>query len=97
MSTIHELFAPKFLEDGQLTDASQRKMAEVLGADSLRYLPIDSVARSIDLDASWLCQACISGSYPTPAGERLYQIACGRSPENAVGRTYESVPAEVIS
>jgi amidophosphoribosyltransferase len=97
MSTIHELFAPKFLEDGQLTDASQRKMAEVLGADSLRYLPIDSVARSIDLDASWLCQACISGSYPTPAGERLYQIACGRSPENAGRRTYESLPAEVIS
>jgi len=72
-------------------------MAEVLGADSLRYLPIDSVARSIDLDASWLCQACISGSYPTPAGEQLYEIACGRSPEASMGRTYEPPPAAVIS
>ncbi len=93
MSTIHELFAPKFLEDGQLTEESQRKMAEVLGADTLRYLPIDSVARSIDLDSSWLCQACISGSYPTPAGERLYEIAYGRSLDAETGRTYESPPA----
>jgi amidophosphoribosyltransferase len=93
MSTIHELFAPKFLEDGQLTEESQRKMAEVLGADTLRYLPIESVARSIDLDSSWLCQACISGSYPTPAGEQLYEIAYGRSLDAATGRTYESPPA----
>ena len=97
MSTIDELFAPKFLENGQLTEDSQKRMAEVLGADSLRYLPIDSVARSIDLDASWLCQACISGHYPTPAGERLYEIASSESAVKSGGRTYESASASVIS
>jgi amidophosphoribosyltransferase len=94
MSTIQELFAPKFLENGLLTQDSQKKMAEVLGADSLRYLPIESVARSIDLDPSWLCQACISGDYPTPAGEQLYEIARGGA---TGGRTYESASAAVIS
>ena len=92
MSTIDELFAPEFLRGGPLTDAAQARMAERLGADSLRYLPVESVARSIGLETDHLCQACITGRYPTPAGERLYQLALAQSrsgrPE---ARTYESV------
>jgi amidophosphoribosyltransferase len=75
MSTIDELFAPKFLENGILTEASQDKMAQQLGCDSLRYLPIESIARAIDLPANHLCQACITGQYPTPVGQQLYSIA----------------------
>jgi amidophosphoribosyltransferase len=92
MSTIDELFAPEFLRGGQLTDEAQARMAERLGADSLRYLPVESVARSIGLETDHLCQACITGRYPTPAGERLYQLALAQSrsgrPE---ARTYESI------
>jgi amidophosphoribosyltransferase len=91
MSTIDELFAPEFLRGGPLTDEAQARMAERLGADSLRYLPVESVARSIGLETDQLCQACITGQYPTPAGERLYQLALAQSrsgrPE---ARTYES-------
>jgi amidophosphoribosyltransferase len=47
MSTIGELFAPPFLRDGQLTEAAQQEMAERLGADSLRYLPVESIADRI--------------------------------------------------
>ncbi len=36
MSTVDELFAPKFLQGGPLTDEVQVEMASVLGADSLR-------------------------------------------------------------
>jgi amidophosphoribosyltransferase len=90
MSTIQELFAPRFLDDGQLSDESQQRMAEALGADSLRYLPVDSVARSIGLDASSLCQACITGRYPTPAGEQLYEIALQDSEGPPRKRTYET-------
>src|SRR5690606_15820828 len=79
MSTIDELFAPKFLEDGMLTEESQRRMAETLGCDSLRYLPVDSIARAIDLPTERLCQACITGEYPTPHGQRLYNIALNRT------------------
>ena len=95
MSTIDELFAPQFLRGGVLTEEAQAEMAARLGADSLRYLPIESVARSIGFDASELCQACLTGRYPTPAGERLYEIALsqtglGDAGRGGSGRTYEA-------
>jgi len=90
MSTISELFAPPFLREGLLTDEAQEEMAARLGADSLRYLPLESVARSIGFDPSDLCQACLTGRYPTPAGERLYEIALGQTSRDS-GRTYETL------
>jgi len=91
MSTIDELFAPEFLGGGPLSEAAQAAMAERLGADSLRYLPVEAVARSIGLPAEHLCQACLTGRYPTPAGERLYSIAAQRVRGGTDGRTYETV------
>ena len=98
MSTIDELFAPQFLRGGVLTEEAQAEMAARLGADSLRYLPVESVARSIGFEPSQLCQACLTGQYPTPAGERLYKIALtqtgrGDSDRGGSGRTYESASA----
>ena len=75
MPTIKELFAPAFLPDGRLTEEAHGRMAKELGADSLRYLPVSAVARAIGFDRDELCQACITGRYPTPAGQELYQIA----------------------
>ena len=91
MSTIGELFAPPFLREGVLTEEAQVEMASRLGADSLRYLPVESVARSIGMPSDALCQACLTGHYPTPAGERLYQIALGHDPRSGASRTYETV------
>jgi amidophosphoribosyltransferase len=95
MSTVEELFAPHFLEAGRLTEKSQARMAEVLRADSLRYLPVESIARAIRLESGQLCQACITGEYPTPAGRRLYQVALGnlRNGNGNGGRTYDSCEA----
>jgi amidophosphoribosyltransferase len=75
MSTVKELFAPKFLNGGPLTEEIEREMAKSLGADSLRYLPLESIARSVRMGREELCQACLNGNYPTPAGARLYQLA----------------------
>ncbi|MCA9135027.1 MAG: amidophosphoribosyltransferase, partial [Planctomycetales bacterium] len=75
MSTIEELFAPEFLNGGELTLAVQQKMARDIGADSLRYLPVEAVARAIGFKPEQLCQACITGQYPTPTGQQLYNIA----------------------
>ena len=72
---IGELFAPQFLNGGPLTEEAQAEMAAALGADSLRYLPVEAIARAIGFDADQLCQACITGEYPTQAGQELYQIA----------------------
>ncbi|MBM4021326.1 MAG: amidophosphoribosyltransferase [Planctomycetes bacterium] len=91
MSTIDELFAPEFLEEGRLTEEAQARMAARLGADSLRYLPVEAVARSIGFPANELCQACLTGRYPTPAGERLYQLAVAQARAGGQAtRTYEA-------
>jgi amidophosphoribosyltransferase len=92
MSTIGELFAPQFLKGGPLTDEAQAAMAAQLGADSLRYLPVESIARAIGFDADQLCQACITGDYPSKAGQELYQIAQKNAGTATVTRTYESEP-----
>jgi amidophosphoribosyltransferase len=93
MSTIGELFAPAFLKNGPLTEEIQAEMARELGADSLRYLPVESIARAIGFDSDQLCQACITGRYPTPAGQELYELALEnvRNGQDS-GRTYEPPP-----
>jgi amidophosphoribosyltransferase len=90
MSTIGELFAPRFLHGGPLTEEAQAEMAASLGADSLRYLPVESIARAIGFDADQLCQACITGDYPSPAGQALYQIALANHGTGSRERTYET-------
>jgi amidophosphoribosyltransferase len=90
MSTIGELFAPRFLQGGPMTEAVQAEMAASLGADSLRYLPVESIARAIAFDSDQLCQACITGEYPSPAGQELYQIALANAKVVGSKRTYES-------
>jgi amidophosphoribosyltransferase len=94
MSTIGELFAPQFLERSDLTPDVEERMAMALGADSLRYLSLEAISRSLDLPPSALCQACLDGRYPTPAGERLYQLALDNIEQrrSATDRTYD-VPA----
>ena len=92
MSTISELFAPPFLKGGQLTEAAQAEMARTLEADSLRYLPVEAIARAVGFDSDQLCQACITGEYPTPYGEKLYQIALNQLGSQGE-RTYETAAA----
>jgi amidophosphoribosyltransferase len=75
MSTVSELFAPRFIAGVTLTAQDEQRMAEALGADTLRYLPREAISRCVDLPAEVLCQACINGQYPTPAGRQLYQLA----------------------
>jgi amidophosphoribosyltransferase len=91
MSTVRELFAPRFMKGTRPTVAEQRAMAAELGADSLFYLPLEAVARCIGLDADRLCRACLTGKYPTPTGEQLYQLALRDRGTNGNGRTYEGV------
>ena len=76
MSRRDELFAPRFVDlpDGGVSEEAQQRMAQELGADSLRYLPVEAIARSVSLSSDRLCRACITGHYPTPTGQRLYQI-----------------------
>jgi amidophosphoribosyltransferase len=72
-----------------LTAEIEAEMAKQLRADSLRYLPVESVARAICLDADQLCRACITGQYPTPCGRELAKKAMDNFKNGVTGRTYE--------
>ncbi len=103
MSTVSELFAPHFMAADRPQAEAFAEMARELGADSLRYLPIDSIARALDRPADDLCRACLIGHYPTPHGQKLYEIALGNSQAGAPNeandgrqvRTYETRGAGV--
>jgi amidophosphoribosyltransferase len=98
MSTISELFAPQFMREDRSPQDTYAEMAHELGADSLRYLPIESIARAVNRPTDELCRACITGQYPTPHGQQLYQIALANAKSDvrsgAAGsradRTYEA-------
>jgi amidophosphoribosyltransferase len=93
MSTVRELFAPRFVKNGQPTDEEHQAMADALGADTLRYLPLEAISRCIGLDEKHLCRACLTTEYPTPTGERLYQLSLRNAVNLSNGRTYEMTPA----
>jgi amidophosphoribosyltransferase len=101
MSRRDELFATPFadLPGGGVSLQAQKLMAKELGADSLRYLPVEAIARSVSISSERLCRACITGDYPTPTGQRLYQIDADRSC-NAGGaggiRSYELAEAAAV-
>src|SRR5262249_28054480 len=74
MSSVKELFAPLYMKGAVPTHADQYEIARVLEANSLRYLPLDAVARCIGLPENALCRACITGKYPTEMGQKLYNL-----------------------
>ena len=90
MSTVKELFAPKFMAGAVPTFEEQARMAKELGANSLLYLPLDAVARCIGLPAERLCRACLTGDYPTVAGEQRYQLALIEAPDRRTTRAAEA-------
>lgn len=88
MSTTAQLFAPKFMAAGEtLTPEIEAEMAAVIGADTLRYLPLDAIARCVDLPANSLCQACIDGRYPTVAGTELFEQDIRQTCQNGCSTT----------
>jgi len=87
MPDVNDLFAPRFLQQKeQITPEVEAKMARHFNADSLRYLPVRSVAKAVNKDPDHLCQACLTGDYPTSAGQRLYQLSLESVAEGRPGR-----------
>jgi amidophosphoribosyltransferase len=93
MSTVRELFAPRFMKGDRLTAAEQEAMAAELGATSLLYLPVEAIARCIGLSSEKLCRACLTGQYPTDTGRRLYELSLVHRNGTSNGRTYEMTAA----
>ena len=91
MSTITELFAPRFKIDPKkpIEKTVLDRMAKELGADSLIYQTIPGLARSISFPQEKLCMACLNTDYPTKQGNLLYGTALKNAMNGQKGRTYE--------
>ncbi|MHA2253369.1 MAG: phosphoribosyltransferase family protein, partial [Candidatus Kariarchaeaceae archaeon] len=48
---------------------TQEEICKLIGADSLTYLSLDGLKKAINLPS--ICDACLSGNYPTPFGREL--------------------------
>ena len=92
MSTLGELYAPKFISRnyrGSLSDAKAAAMAADLRVDSLRYLSVSDLAGCIQIDDDHLCKGCVTGKYPTRCGNKLVRLARQALAQGKAGRTYE--------
>ncbi|MYA24653.1 MAG: amidophosphoribosyltransferase, partial [Gemmatimonadetes bacterium] len=91
MSTLGELFAPKFLKGrrgGRVRNETLAEMARALGVDSLRYLDVADLAETIGCDEGELCLGCVTGRYPTEWGGWLLRKAKRNVKKGLKGRTY---------
>ncbi len=95
MTRVKELFAPEFLKGGPLTREIEAVMAKELKATTLRYLPLSAIAEAVQMNSSQLCQACLTGSYPTPAGEQMYQLSLHGGSDRRIVDMEDSVCAKV--
>jgi amidophosphoribosyltransferase len=81
MPKVKDLFAPNYMAGREPTAVELDAMAKKIGADSLLYLPLDALARAIGMPDHRLCRACLTGEYPTPEGQRRYQLELAPNPE----------------
>ncbi len=92
MSTVTELYAHRFIPEPierRLPQELLDRMAADVGADSLFYMPVESIPRCIGFDRRDLCMACIDTRYLTPWGRKLHEEAVQNAREGRHGRTYE--------
>lgn len=93
MSTISELLVPQYekkLVSQNISKETCDAIAKDVGADSLIYQTVEGLIRSIGLPKSDICTACITGEYPTPWGEKLFNKAWENHRKGIKGRAYEN-------
>jgi len=92
MSTLKELFAPKFIAPGYNGNPSPKllaKMAKTLKVDSLRYLSVKDMGPCLNKNGSDLCTGCVTGKYPSKWGNKLMTAAKRNKNKKTKRRTYE--------
>lgn len=78
--TVSELLARKYFDINILKFDTLPKdvlqaIADDIGADSVSFLPVSALAPALECEEDDLCRACVTGTYPTDAGQKLYQLA----------------------
>lgn len=82
---------------GQLIGSkhSSEEIAEIIGADALRYQEIEDFIKATGFSRNQLCLGCITGKYPTPLAQRIADEMKERFLEGheEEGRLYEVAEA----
>jgi len=92
MSTLGELFAPKFVPPGYKGAPDARTlaaMAKALRVDSLRYMTVEDLGPCLDVAGESLCTGCVTGKYPSTCGQKHMRRARRNFKTGRDGRTYE--------
>ncbi|HLC79161.1 MAG TPA: amidophosphoribosyltransferase [archaeon] len=98
MSTVGELIANRHSTKDQiertgfinLEQETVDKIASDIGVDSLQYMTLEGLVKSIGIDKKSLCMACLTGEYPTEWGNKLRVKALDRFERGLESsRTYE--------
>ncbi len=100
MSTVGELIANRHSDSEQvnrtgcvdLDESVVHKIAKEIGVDSIRYMTLNGLVKSIGLENGRkdMCTACLTGEYPTECGAKLRAKAIERYEQKLEGkRTYE--------
>ena len=93
MSTIGELWAPKFIKklqsNGTFEKSALEAMAKSIGADTIIYNSISGMVKSIGIPHENLCTACLDRVYPTAYGRKLFKKSLIRLDSKAGERVYE--------
>ena len=103
MSTMRELVANHAMTEAEVREYSGKdlpdhivqRVRDYIGADSLQYQTMEHLVKAIGKPKNNLCMGCLTGTYPTQAGNQLVQIAYEERRETmepkaeAVKRTYE--------
>jgi len=66
MATYHELIG---------VDRNEEEIAEIIGADTVRYQSLENFAKATGLGKENLCFGCVTGDYPTPLAKRIAKEA----------------------
>lgn len=79
--TIKELIVGKYRQEildnnGELTPRIEAELCKILGIDSITFLSKQGMLAAFDrlgMDPEKLCTACVTTTYPTPAGAERYK------------------------
>lgn len=95
MTTMDEFVAAQYVDEpAGLQGIAERVRADI-GADSLVYQSYGGLVRSIGLPRDALCDACITGEYPTSWGARVRDYAERRRGALVARRSYEAIEEEL--
>ncbi len=95
MTTVDEFVAAQYVDEPGGLEGIAERVGRGIGADSLVYQSYGGLVRSIGLPKEALCDACITGQYPTPWGAKVRDFAERRRGALVATRSYEAIEEEL--